>query len=797
MNISMSWLKQYVDIECDIKSYVEAMSLSGSNVETYEELGKEINNVVVGKILSIDPHPDADKLVVTQIDVGTETIQIVTGATNIAVGDFVPVALHGSTLAGGLKIKKGKLRGVVSNGMLCSLDELGFDPADFPEAPEDGIYIFQQELPLGADIKPYLGIDDIVVEYEITSNRPDCFSVLGIAREAAATFRKPFLYPEVQVKENDEQVENYAKVTIENSELCPRYTARVVKNVKVGPSPAWMQQRLRSAGMRPINNIVDITNYVMLEMGQPLHAFDLSQLAGNQIIVRNAKEGETFVTLDEVERKLDSSMLLIADGEKAVAIAGVMGGENSKVTESTQALLLESANFNGTNIRLTSKKLGLRTDASSKFEKGLDSELCVEVINRAAQLIVELGAGEVVGGVIDVYPKTKAPIEISYEPKRINALLGTQISHEEMIDILERLECQVDSDKKVVVPPSFRPDLLIEADLIEEIARLYGYDKIPTTLASGTPTVGKQTHKQQIEDRTRTLMEAQGFHESMSYSFESPKVFDMLLLPENHPLRQGIRIANPLGEDFSVMRTTPLHGMLQSLSINYNKRNEDVRLYELATVYLPKSLPLEELPEERIQLTFGMYGKSDFYDAKGVVETFFEQLALTSHIEYAVQTNLPWMHPGRCAAILLEGKEIGYVGEIHPKVRELHDIDTRVYMGVVDLPAVIEKVSTKRTYVSLPRYPAMIRDLALLVKEEVLVRMIEKIIEKHGGNLLESYELFDVYQGQQIEKGYKSVAYSFVFRDRERTLTEEEVNQVMTKILKALETELEATRREI
>lgn len=796
MNIPMSWLKEYVPLDCDIKTYIDAMTLSGTKVESYEELGAEIKKVVVGKIVSIQPHPDADKLVITNIDIGTETLQIVTGANNISEGDIVPVALHGSTLPGGIKIKKGKLRGIESNGMLCSVEELGFEPKDIPDAPEDGIYIFQEELPLGSDVKPFFGLDDIVVEYEITSNRPDCYSILGVAREAAATFKKTFQYPKIEVKENEEKIEDFAQIRIDNTGLCPRYAARVVKNVKINPSPKWMQKYLLASGIRPINNIVDITNYVMLEMGQPLHAFDLNKLAGDQIIVRNAREKETFVTLDEIERTLDASMLVIADGEKPVAIAGIMGGENSKVTEDTQTLLLESANFDGTNIRLTSKKLGLRTDASSKFEKGLDPNLVIEALNRAAQLIEQLGAGEIVGGILDSYPNPRKSLTISYDPESINRLLGTEISHEEMVDILKRIQCQVDPEKKIVIPPTFRSDLLIEADLAEEIARFYGYDRIPTTLATGTPTVGKETHKQKIEEMTRNVMEAQGFYESLSYSFESPKVFDWLLLSQDHPLRQGIRIANPLGEDFSVMRTTPLHGMLQCLSTNYNRRNEAVRLYELAKIYLAKSLPLQELPDERVQLTFGMYGEEDFYDAKGVVETFFERFHLTKQVEYISEHNLPWMHPGRCAAIHLDGEEVGYVGEIHPKVLKQYSIDSRVYIGVVDLPKVIDKATMERSYTPLPKFPAMVRDLALLVKEEIPVREIEKMIEQRGGKLLESYELFDVYQGEQVKIGHKSVAYSLLFRDKERTLTEEEINKIMKKILHGLETELEVRLRE-
>jgi len=795
MNIPMSWLKDYTPIDCDIKTYVEAMTMSGSKVETYEEQGKEISNVVVGKILSVEKHPDADKLVVTKVDVGQEVIQVVTGAKNISVGDYIPVALNGATLPGGVKIKTGKLRGVESQGMMCSIQELGFTTQDYPEAAEDGIYIFQEEQPLGKDVKEIFGLNDVVVEYEITSNRPDCFSVIGIAREAAATFNLPFNYPEISVKESGGNISDYISIEIENKELCPRYAARVIKNVKIGPSPKWMRQRLLAAGVRPINNIVDITNYIMLEMGQPMHAFDLEKLDKKKIVVRNAKSGEKIMTLDGVERDIDESMLLITDGEQPLAVAGVMGGEETKITEETKDILFECANFNGANIRVTAKKLGLRTDASVKYSKGLDPENVLNALNRAAQLVEELGAGEVVSGIIDVYPGKREPKTIPYSVEKINGLLGTSLSEDEMIGYLTRLEFKVDKEAKTVTIPTFRPDIEGNADLAEEVARLYGYDKIDTTLETGTPTVGKKTYAQKMEYTVKEVMESQGFYEIMNYSFESPKVFDKLNIPENDPLRNVITISNPLGEDFSVMRTQTLNGMLTSLSTNYNRRNEEAYLYEIAKVYIPKSLPLTELPDERPKLTIGMYGKGDFYDLKGNVEVLFEKLGMDDKVEYSLKQDLPWMHPGRCASVSVGDKEIGYIGELHPTVAANYDIDTRVYVGVLDMPALLEEAQLEREYKPLPKYPAVTRDIAMLVKDEVLVKDIENIIKQRGGKILESYSLFDVYKGKQIQEGYKSVAYSIIFRASDRTLTEDEVNKAMKKILNGLETTLGAQLR--
>ncbi|WP_304943422.1 phenylalanine--tRNA ligase subunit beta, partial [Vallitalea guaymasensis] len=671
MNVPMQWLNDYVEIDCDIDTFMDGMTMSGSKVEGYEELGKEISKVVVGKILKIEKHPDADKLVVTQVNVGEEEpIQIVTGANNISEGDYVPIALVGSTLPDDIKIKKGKLRGIPSNGMMCSVEELGLMREDFPEAPEHGIYIFDKEYELGMDVKSIFGLDDIVVEYEITSNRPDCFSIVGIGREAAATFGKDFKYPEIKVDEVEGNANDYIKIEIEDEDLCARFAGRVVKNLKIEPSPWWLKKRLLSCGVRPINNIVDITNFVMMEFGQPMHAYDLDKLEGKKVIARRAKDNEKIMTLDGEERELDSSMFVIADENKPVSLAGIMGGEDTKVTEETKTLLFEAANFEGTNVRFTSKKVGLRSDSSAKFEKYLDPNNIDEAINRACQLINMLGAGEVVSGMVDVYKAKRVEKEVAFTAEGINKLLGTDLSEDEMIKIFEKVELKVDKNKGVVIVPTFRPDVEREADLAEEVARFYGYDNIPVTLATGTPTVGKKNYKQKVEDITRVVMENCGISEAMTYSFESPKVFDKLKLEENSPLRHAVKISNPLGEDFSMMRTTTINGMLTALGTNYNRRNESAYLYELSYIYLPTDEALIELPDERLQLTIGMYGDVDFYDMKGAVETLLGRVGITDGFSYEPKAEAPYLHPGRQAKIILNTKELGLIGEVHPDVTD-------------------------------------------------------------------------------------------------------------------------------
>ena len=798
MNIPMSWLKAYVDIDCGVEQYIEDITMSGSKVECVVNVGGDISGIVVGRVLSIEKHPDADKLLITQIDVGrAEPIQIVTGAQNLTVGDDVPVALDGTTVAGGKKIKSGKLRGVLSDGMLCSIEELGYTREDYPEAPEDGIYVFPRELqaPLGADAKPILEIDEDTVEYEITSNRSDCFSVIGIAREAAATYNKPLRYPEIAVKEQGQgHVGDMISIDIQNPELCPRYAARAVQNVRIEPSPQWMRHRLTAAGLRPINNIVDITNYVMLELGQPLHAFDIDAIAERQIIVRNAREGESFITLDGQERTLDASMLVIADPQKAVAIAGVMGGENSKITEGATTILFESANFNGTNIRLTSKKLGLRTDASAKFEKGIDPNLAAEAVNRAVQLVELLQCGDVVPGLADCYPNRREPVRLAYAPERINKLLGTQISTGEMAALLERVEIKTENGTAVI--PTFRPDIGREADLAEEVARLYGYNNINATLATGTPTVGKKNAKQLFEDLVRDNMVAQGLCEALSYAFESPKVFDKLLIPHGAHLRSAVTIANPLGGDFSIMRTTALNAMLQSLSTNYNRRNEEAALFEIAKVYQPKQLPLTELPEETMLLTIGLYGKKDFYDIKGIVENLGDALGLSGCLDFETANNLPFMHPGQTADMKVDGSWIGFVGQVHPAILQNYEIGTKAYLACLMMPTLQAKARLAPVYQPVPRFPAIKRDIAMVVEAQIPVGRIEKAIHERGGRYLESVKLFDVYTGEHVQAGYKSVAYSITFRDAERTLTDEDITAAMSKILKNLEEKLGAQLRD-
>ena len=795
----MSWLRDYADVNVDIREYVEDITRSGSKVENWTDIGGEIQNVVVGRVESIEKHPDADKLVITKINVGKEeNLQIVTGAKNLHVGDYVPVALSGSTLAGGVKIKKGKLRGVESNGMLCSVEELGCDRHDFPEAPENGIYIFPEPVELGTNVVDAMDLKDEAVEFEITSNRPDCFSMIGLGRETAATYKEEFRYPKISVKEDAEgNINDMISVEIQNPDLCPRYIARVVKNVKIGPSPRWMRKRLRAVGIRPINNIVDITNYVMAEMGQPMHAFSIDTIADRKIIVRNAKEGEKFTTLDGVERQLQPSMLVISDPEKAVAVAGVMGGENSMITGDTAAVLFESANFDGPNVRITAKKLGLRTDASGKYEKGLDPNLCEDAVNRAVQLVEMLGAGEVVKGMVDCYPKKRTPWTLSYDPQWINKFLGTEISEDEMVEIFERLEIKVDREKKELTIPTFRPDLEAAADIAEEVARFYGYAKIKPTLATGTPTVGKRSYEQIITAIVKRAMLSNGLSEAMTYSFESPKVFDKLLIPQGDKFRDTVTISNPLGEDFSIMRTTTLNGMLTSLSTNYNRRNEEAGLFEVAKVYLPKAVPVTELPDEPRKLTFGMYGPNvDFFNAKGVTEYVAHVLGLDEKVEYTAKKDIPWMHPGRTAEITVGDTVLGYVGEIHPLVAENYNIGAKVYVAVMDMKALEDTAELVKKYKALPKFPAVTRDISLVVKDDIYVKDIEKCIKANAGKILEKVTLFDVYQGSHIEKGFKSVSYSIMFRAADRTLVDSDVNNAMEKILTSLEKELGAVLRD-
>ena len=800
MNTSLNWIEALVPgLDVTDQEFRDAMTLSGTKVECFTAYDKNLEKIVVGQILSVDKHPDADKLVVCQVNVGNETVQIVTGAPNIPVGSQgqkVPVVLDGGRVAGGhdggplpedgIKIKKGKLRGVESCGMMCSIEELGSSREFFPDAPENGIYILGDDAVVGSSAVEYLGLDDTVFEYEITNNRVDCYSVLGIAREAAATFRKPFNPPVVTETGNSEDVNDYIKVEVEAKDLCTRYTARVVKNIKLAPSPKWMQQRLMTAGIRPINNIVDITNYVMEEYGQPMHAYDLDTIAGSKIVVRTAKDGEEFVTLDGQVRKLDSQTLVICDGEKAVGLAGIMGGENSMITDDVKTMLFEAATFDGTNIRKSTKRLGIRTDASGKFEKGLDPENALAAMNRACQLIEELGAGEVVGGVVDVYPNPVTRKRISFEPEKYNALLGTNVSREEMLQYFERLEVEYDKDNNELIIPTFRQDLNRDADMAEEVARFFGYDNIPTTLPKGETTMGKVSFEQRIEDVAGEIAQFCGFSEAMTYSFESPKVFDKLKLEPDSSYRKTVVISNPLGEDFSVMRTLPLNGMLTSLATNYNRRNKNVKLYEMAKVYLPDE-DTEKLPEEKVMFTLGFFGEGDFFTMKGVVEEFLDRVGMRVKPVYNPQAGIPFLHPGRQAAIEYNGTEIGYLGEVHPDVADNYGIGEKAYIAVIDIPAVTELASFDRKFTGIAKFPAVSRDISMLVPKNILVGTIENIIEKRGGKLVENFSLFDIYEGSQIQEGFKSVAYSIAFRAKDRTLEDKDITPVMEKIFKDLE----------
>ena len=796
MNTSLSWIKAYVpDLDVTAQEYTDAMTLTGTKVETFEKLDADLDKIVIGQILSIERHPDADKLIICQVNVGEKTVQIVTGAPNVHEGDKVPVVLDGGRVAGGhdgkktpggIPIKSGKLRGVDSYGMMCSIEELGSTREMYPEAPEYGIYIFPEDAVVGESAVKALGLDDVVFEYEITSNRVDCYSVIGIAREAAATFRKEFKPPVVTATGNSEDVHDSVMVTVKDTDLCPRYCARVVKNIKIAPSPVWMQRRLAATGIRPINNIVDITNYVMEEYGQPMHAFDYDKLAGHEIVVRRAEANEKFVTLDGQERTMDENVLMICDGEKAVGIAGIMGGENSMITDEVKTMLFEAACFDGTNIRLSSKRIGLRTDASGKFEKGLDPNNAEAAINRACQLIEELGAGEVVGGMVDVYTKKKEPVRIPFQPERINALLGTDVSEEDMLAYFKKIDLAYDAEKREIIAPTFRHDLFRMADLAEEVARFYGYDNIPTTLPRGEATLGKLPFETRIEGIARDVAEFSGFSEAMNYSFESPKVFDKLLIPADSELRKTVVISNPLGEDFSVMRTLPLHGMLSSLAFNDNHRNKNVRLYELAKVYLPKSLPLTELPDERVQFTLGMYGEGDFYVMKGVVEEFFSKAGIRGKLSYDPKAGKTFLHPGRQANIIYHGEVMGYLGEIHPQVADNYGIGDKAYVAVLDMPVVVKYADFDRKFTGIARFPAVTRDLSMVVPHEILAGDIEDMIIQRGGKILESYQLVDGYEGSQIKAGYKSMAYSVVFRAKDKTLEENEINTAMKKILNGL-----------
>ena len=784
MNLSREWLSEFTDIKATDKEYCDAMTLSGSKVEGYEVTGKEISGVVAGRVLEIVRHENSDHMWVCSVDVGRGApITIVTGAQNVHAGDVVPVAADGATLPGGVTIRTGKLRGVESQGMLCSLKELGLDTHDYPYAIEDGIFILQEPCKPGDDIKGVLGLNDTVIEFEITSNRPDCLSVIGLARESAATFNAKLKPHRLVVKGGAGNIADHLKVEILNPELCPRYTAKMVKNIKIEPSPAWMRRRLRASGVRPINNIVDITNYVMLEYGQPMHAFDYSCVKGGKIVVRRAEAGEVLKTLDDKDRAITKDMLVIADEHDPIGLAGVMGGGNSEITEKTNTIVFESANFNGTVIRKTAIALGMRTDASGRFEKGLDPMNTVPAAERACELIELLGAGEVMDGVIDVVAVTPEEVRLPLEPERINALLGTDIDRDFMVKVLEKLDFTMDGN--TIIVPSFRSDIGHCADIAEEVGRFYGYDKIEPTVFSGAATLGGFSPKQKFERGISEICRGFGYYEVMTYSFGSKTAWDKIHLPENSPLRRAFIIQNPLGEDTSVMRTTSLPSMLDVLGTNLAKRNMDVKLFELATIYLP--VDGSELADEQTILTLGAYGKdAGFFELKGCIEALFADLRIRN-IRFAAISDNSAYHPGRCAKIICGNTVLGVMGQIHPSVAEEYGFNVSVFTAELRVSALTSCVSGEPTYVPLPRFPAMTRDIAVVCDSAVTVAALSDTMYEAGGDYLENCRLFDVYTGAGIPEGKRSVAFSLTMRAKDQTLTDDHADEIMKSILAKLE----------
>lgn len=796
MLVPISWLKDYVDFDVKTEDLASALTMAGFNVENIIELGKDIINVVAGRIVLKEKHPNADKLYVCKVDIGDRELQIITGAQNINEGDIVPVALSGAVLPGGIKIEDSSFRGLTSQGMMCSPKELNLDTKTLPDDQKTGILILPTNSPVGEDIKRILGLDETVLEIEVTANRPDCLSIIGIARETAAILKKEFRFPKLEVPKGKDHIAQYTGAELIAPELCQRYTIRMIDNVKIKPSPLWMQKRLQAAGIRPINNIVDITNYVMLEIGQPLHAFDFDCLDDNKIVVRRAKTGEKLKTLDGVERVLDEDILVIADSNKPVGIAGVMGGENSEITEKTKRVLLESATFNYANIRKTSRKLGVRTEASARFEKGLDPALAIKASERFVQLVIQTQSGEVVDGVIDIYPQEIKPRRISMNSGKVNKLLGTNITIEEMENILNRLELKVlkktDTNLTIEVP-TFRNDIAREADLAEEIGRIYGFNEIKATLPKGITTLGKINKGQAVVDKTKNILNSCGLSEVMTYSFISPKVFHKINIPEGHSLREVITIKNPLGEDYSIMRTTIIPNLLDVIERNINRNIDEIKIFELGNIYRPRDLLLQELPDEDRVLAIGVVGKADFYDLKGIIETLFDNLNIDSYD--FLPAKHPTFHPGRTAEILIKNEKIGVLGEIHPDVTEKYEINKRVYMCEINFERVIEATNLTFKYKPLPKFPAITRDIAVIVNEDIMAGDIKKTIEAEGGNIVEKIELFDVYKGRQIPDGYKSLAYSITFRSEERTLTDEDVTAIQEKILSELEKKFNAQLR--
>lgn len=796
MRAPLQWIKDYVKIDdLNDKELIDKLVLTGSNNEGSENLSKELENIVVGKIVKITDHPNAEKLCICQVDIGSEVLQIVTGATNVFEGAYIPVAVHGAVIAGNIKIKKGKLRGEVSNGMLCSLEEMGFETSNIPKEFDDGILILDKEYPLGENILTALELDQTIVEFEITPNRPDCLSMIGIAREIAASFEREVKMPELYSDKSTSEIDGLASVEIKDPDLCGRYVAKAVKDIKIEQSPMWLQLRLMQAGMRPINNIVDITNYVMLEYGQPIHAFDMDTLKDGKVIVRRAVEGEVFETLDGKERSLNDEMLVIADAERTIGIAGVMGGANTEISSNTKNVFIEVASFDKSSIRKTSKTLGLRTEASSRFEKGVSQELPLEVVNRVCYLIEQLGAGKVIGGTIDVYPGKKHPVEIPFTVEGINRVIGTPLNETQMIELLSRLGIEtVKGEKLVAQIPHYRLDLDKQIDLVEEVARLYGYDKIAMTLPK-VDAWGAKTNAQMIKDKVKFELLANGVDEILSYSFVSRKDLDKIGLPENSLLREQVALINPLGEEFSVMRTTLVPNVLEVLARNYNRKNKDVRIFEIGSIFMPKEVPVVQLPIEKEMLAIGVMGeKEDFFTLKGIVENVLSGLDISGYY-FEKETNHGMYHKGRCANLIWNGHILGVLGEVHPNVIENYGLAERVYVADLDYNILMQLAREDKKYTPVPKYPAIERDIAVLVSDSVTSMAIEETVKEVAGKLLESVKMFDMYKGKQIAEGFKSVAYELVFRAEDRTLVDEEVNAIFKKVLSALEDRLGAQLR--
>ncbi|MCQ2452558.1 MAG: phenylalanine--tRNA ligase subunit beta [Oscillospiraceae bacterium] len=790
MLLSRKWLDEFVTIDANNHDFAEDMTLSGSKVEGYTIPGDEIENVVVGKVVEITRHTNSDHMWVCQVDIGSEVVQIVTGAQNVSAGDLVPVAKDNSRLPGGVHITAGKLRGEASNGMLCSLKELGLTVNDFPYAIEDGIFILQEDCKPGDDIRPIIGYDDTIVEFEITPNRPDCLSVIGLAREAAVTYGKQATFHDPVVKGSGGDIRDHLSIEIRDAELCPRYTAKMIKNIKIEPSPKWLRERLRASGVRPINNLVDITNYVMLEYGQPMHAFDYACLDGGKIIVRRAEEGEIMHTLDSQPRALTADMLVIADQNKPVGLAGVMGGENSEITEKTTYAVFECANFNGTSIRRTAAKLGMRTDASARYEKGLDVQATAKAVARACELVELLGAGEVIDGVIDIVAAPWTPTVVKLEPEKVNALLGTDVSEEEMRRILTELGFELQGDDIIV--PSWRGDIEHYSDIAEEVARFYGYNNIPITLMRGDTTLGGYSDEQKAEREIGALCRNAGFNEIITYSFISPSYYDKIRLPADSPLRDSLKILNPLGEDTSIMRTTILPSMLEILARNYNFRNKSAKLYEIGKVYFKRP---DGMANEPKMVSIGAYGDDmNFYKLKGVVETLLSNLRITK-ARYVPEKQDPSYHPGRCAKVYSGQTLLGTIGQIHPSVAENYGVDCELYSAVLSFDALREAQGPEAKFTALPKYPAVTRDIAVVCDDAITVAQLEECIAEAGGSILRDIKLFDIYRGNPIAAGKKSCAFSLTLRSDEKTLTDAESDAEVSAVLAALESKLGAVIR--